>query len=72
MLQEDDQSSTSELCELFQLSSIILAQKDGIENAEINLVPIGKPLCERCRRYPEPELSKLCARCEDVLNAVST
>ncbi|XP_048504759.1 isoleucine--tRNA ligase, mitochondrial isoform X2 [Athalia rosae] len=71
VLQNDRKSSTSELCELLQLSSITLEQKDGIEEAHINLHPIEKSLCPRCRRHPEPYPGKVCARCEAVLISVS-
>ncbi|XP_046743314.1 isoleucine--tRNA ligase, mitochondrial [Diprion similis] len=71
-LQKDESSETSQLCELFQLSAITLTEKDGIQDAVIDLKPIRKSLCARCYRYPEPQPGKLCARCDDILSHLST
>ncbi|OAD60680.1 Isoleucine--tRNA ligase, mitochondrial [Eufriesea mexicana] len=63
----DGQSSTSELCEILQLSSIKLVKNHVISKTGIQVYDIQRTLCERCRRYPETREDGLCSRCIDVL-----
>ncbi|XP_076634653.1 isoleucyl-tRNA synthetase, mitochondrial isoform X1 [Colletes latitarsis] len=67
LLQDKEQSSTSELCEILQLSSIILTENHEITETKIHVNNIQKELCERCRRYPESLDKGLCVRCANIL-----
>ncbi|XP_012271517.1 isoleucine--tRNA ligase, mitochondrial isoform X2 [Orussus abietinus] len=66
-LQNDEQSSESELCDLLQVSSVLLLKDNSISEVKVDLKQLSTSLCERCRRHPEPEPDALCARCERVL-----
>ncbi|KOC68779.1 Isoleucine--tRNA ligase, mitochondrial [Habropoda laboriosa] len=67
-LHNEKQPSTSELCEILQLSSVTLIEDHTIDETQIQVHDIPKALCERCRRYPETgEESGLCLRCTEVL-----
>ncbi|XP_014477342.1 PREDICTED: isoleucine--tRNA ligase, mitochondrial isoform X2 [Dinoponera quadriceps] len=72
ILQKDRESSTSELCEILQLSSVTLAESSAInEETRVELRDIGKSLCQRCRRHPESDDNGLCKRCVKVLDVTN-
>ncbi|CAK9796616.1 Isoleucine--tRNA ligase, mitochondrial [Anthophora plagiata] len=67
-LQDKEESSASELCEILQLSSITLTEDDTIDETQIHVREIQEALCERCRRYRGTRENGLCPRCVDVLD----
>ncbi|XP_034191573.2 isoleucyl-tRNA synthetase, mitochondrial isoform X1 [Osmia lignaria lignaria] len=67
LLHGEKQSSVSELCEILQLSSVTLIENQTLTESQIQVQDIQKPLCERCRRYPETQKDGLCSRCVSVL-----
>ncbi|KAL0121316.1 hypothetical protein PUN28_006682 [Cardiocondyla obscurior] len=71
MLQKDQESSTSELCEILQLSSITLMESSTATETQIELHNIEKVLCQRCRRHPELDENGLCGRCVKVLDVAN-
>ncbi|XP_029173959.1 LOW QUALITY PROTEIN: isoleucine--tRNA ligase, mitochondrial [Nylanderia fulva] len=68
ILQKDGESSTSELCDILQLSSITLLESPMANETQIELHNTEKMLCQRCRRHPELDKSGLCNRCVKVLD----
>lgn len=68
MLQKDQESSTSELCEILQLSSITLLKSSTADETQIELHTVEKLLCQRCRRHLELDSNGLCSRCVKVLD----
>ncbi|XP_066603236.1 isoleucine--tRNA ligase, mitochondrial isoform X2 [Prorops nasuta] len=66
VLQKENSSSTSELCEILQLSCVTLLEGDN--ERRINFEPIKSNLCKRCRRHPVPANDELCERCMKVLD----
>ncbi|XP_032673080.1 isoleucine--tRNA ligase, mitochondrial isoform X2 [Odontomachus brunneus] len=68
ILQKDRESSTSELCEILQLSSITLTESSTMAETQVKLRNIEKTLCQRCRRHPELDKNRLCSRCVKVLD----
>jgi len=71
MLQKDQESSTSELCDILQLSSVILIESPTVTETQIELHNTEKILCQRCRRYPEVDKNGLCGRCIKVLDVTN-
>ncbi|XP_012524598.2 isoleucine--tRNA ligase, mitochondrial [Monomorium pharaonis] len=71
MLQKDQESSTSELCEILQLSSITLVESPTVTETQIELHNTEKMLCQRCRRHPELDKNGLCSRCIKVLDVAN-
>lgn len=67
-LQDAELSSTSELCDICQVSSIRFIIDETFEKPVIRLESTHKPLCKRCRRHPENE-GTVCARCAEILSA---
>ncbi|EZA61699.1 hypothetical protein DMN91_004103 [Ooceraea biroi] len=70
ILQRDEESSTSELCEILQLSAITLVKSSATTEIQIELHNTEKLLCQRCRRHPELE-NRLCSRCVKVLDVAN-
>lgn len=70
ILQKDRESSTSELCDILQLSSITLIESSTVTETQIELHNIEKVLCQRCRRHPELD-NGLCGRCIKVLDVTN-
>ncbi|XP_011502157.1 PREDICTED: isoleucine--tRNA ligase, mitochondrial [Ceratosolen solmsi marchali] len=68
LLHEHETSSTSELCDICQLSSITLLNDESCSNFNITLEPTDKLLCKRCRRHLESDFDELCNRCIEILN----
>ncbi|KAG5339675.1 SYIM protein, partial [Acromyrmex charruanus] len=72
MLQKDQKSSTSELCDILQLSSVILIESPTVDTeTQVELHNTEKILCQRCRRYPEVDKNGLCGRCIKVLDVTN-
>lgn len=71
MLQKDRESSTSELCDILQLSSITLIESSTTTETQVELHNIEKTLCQRCRRHPELDKNGLCNRCIKVLDVTN-
>ncbi|XP_011689136.1 PREDICTED: isoleucine--tRNA ligase, mitochondrial [Wasmannia auropunctata] len=71
MLQKDRESSTSELCDILQLSSIILIESPTVTETQVELRNIEKMICQRCRRHPELDKNGLCGRCAKVLDVAN-
>ncbi|KAL6259758.1 hypothetical protein P5V15_009672 [Pogonomyrmex californicus] len=71
LLQKDRESSTSELCDILQLSSIILIESSTVSEPQVELHNIEKMLCQRCRRHPELDKNGLCSRCIKVLDVAN-
>lgn len=71
MLQKDRESSTSELCDILQLSSITLIETPTVTETQVELHNIEKMLCQRCRRHPEVDKNGLCGRCIKVLDVAN-
>ncbi|KAL6442003.1 hypothetical protein ACFW04_002386 [Cataglyphis niger] len=68
ILQKDRESSTSEFCDILQLSSITLIESPMVNETQIELHNTEKMLCQRCRRHPETDKNGLCSRCIKVLD----
>lgn len=68
ILQKDRESSTSEFCDILQLSSITLLESPMVNETQIKLHNTEKMLCQRCRRHPELDKNGLCGRCIKVLD----
>ncbi|KAM0724506.1 Isoleucine--tRNA ligase, mitochondrial [Formica fusca] len=68
VLQKDRESSTSEFCDILQLSSITLLESPMVNETQIELHNTKKMLCQRCRRHPETDKNGLCSRCIKVLD----
>nr|XP_031845891.1 isoleucine--tRNA ligase, mitochondrial [Nomia melanderi]XP_031845892.1 isoleucine--tRNA ligase, mitochondrial [Nomia melanderi] len=68
LLHNEEEKSTSELCEILQVSSITLIEDEGITETQVEAKNIKSVLCERCRRYPEARKDGLCLRCASILN----
>ncbi|XP_024942364.1 isoleucine--tRNA ligase, mitochondrial isoform X2 [Cephus cinctus] len=66
VLQNEKQSSVSELCDILQVSSLVLVEgkEKGIT---VETEPTNKSLCQRCRRHPESEPGEPCTRCAKIL-----
>lgn len=58
---------SSELCEILQVSSIILAPNESNEFITMSTQSIEGSLCPRCRRFALHDNETLCQRCENVL-----
>ncbi|EFN83779.1 isoleucine--tRNA ligase, mitochondrial [Harpegnathos saltator] len=71
ILQRDRESSTSELCEILQLSSITLTESSTVTETQVELRNTEKTLCQRCRRHPESDKNGLCSRCIKVLDVTN-
>ncbi|XP_071637863.1 isoleucine--tRNA ligase, mitochondrial [Temnothorax longispinosus] len=71
ILQKDRESSTSELCDILQLSSITLIESPTETETQVELHNIEKILCQRCRRHPELDKNGLCGRCVKVLDVAN-
>ncbi|XP_012218366.2 isoleucine--tRNA ligase, mitochondrial [Linepithema humile] len=71
MLQKDRESSTSELCDILQLSSITLLESSALTETQVELHNTGKMLCQRCRRHSELDKNGLCNRCMKVLDVAN-
>ena len=71
MLQTDQESSTSELCDILQLSSVILIESPTVTETQVELHNTEKILCQRCRRHPEVDKNSLCGRCVKVLDVTN-
>ncbi|XP_011881954.1 PREDICTED: isoleucine--tRNA ligase, mitochondrial [Vollenhovia emeryi] len=71
ILQKDGESSTSELCEILQLSSITLVESPTVTETQVELHNTDKMLCQRCRRHPELDKNGLCRRCIKVLDVAN-
>lgn len=71
VLQKEKQSSTSEICDILQVSSVTLVQDNDRDDIQIDLAPIEKSLCGRCRRHPESQPGEPCIRCIEVLNTIA-
>ncbi|XP_014215047.1 isoleucine--tRNA ligase, mitochondrial [Copidosoma floridanum] len=69
VLQKSGISSTSEICDICQVSSVTLIKDDRCENLSVSLENVDQELCKRCRRHVEPGPSEICDRCTEVLNA---
>lgn len=67
-LQEEKQSTTSELCDILQVSQIILTENDTLTETQLYLNPIEKQLCKRCRRHSEMHGTNICERCINILS----
>ncbi|EDV97417.1 isoleucine--tRNA ligase, mitochondrial [Drosophila grimshawi] len=65
-------TTSSELCEILQVGSVIL-QPDvdaAAESATIDLQTLKVPLCPRCRRYSLVKAQQeICMRCSSILSA---
>ncbi|XP_058794765.1 isoleucine--tRNA ligase, mitochondrial [Phymastichus coffea] len=68
LLQPNETSATSELCDICQVSSITLVKDDTCNELNVSLETVNQPLCKRCRRYLEPADGELCDRCAEILN----
>lgn len=67
-LHRQGEPSISELCEIVQLSSIKLIQReDDNTHMHVCLMNIKDNLCQRCKRHPEAHQNGLCDRCTHVL-----
>ncbi|XP_076241877.1 isoleucyl-tRNA synthetase, mitochondrial [Calliopsis andreniformis] len=67
LLHDKRQPSSSDLCEILQVSSIVLIENDTVTETRIQIENIDKTLCSRCRRYLETREDGLCSRCAIVL-----
>ncbi|XP_015438949.1 PREDICTED: isoleucine--tRNA ligase, mitochondrial [Dufourea novaeangliae] len=67
LLHDEKQRSTSELCEILQLSSIKLIENPDVTETQIQVESNQKVLCDRCRRYPEVGEDGLCLRCAGIV-----
>nr|XP_033336512.1 isoleucine--tRNA ligase, mitochondrial isoform X2 [Megalopta genalis] len=67
LLHDNGEESTSELCEILQVSSINLIENQTVTETQIQTKAIEKVLCDRCRRYPEDGQDCLCPRCANIL-----
>ncbi|KAK2577144.1 hypothetical protein KPH14_003304 [Odynerus spinipes] len=68
ILQEEKQSAVSELCDILQVSQVILIEDDTLTETQVHLNPIEKQLCKRCRRHPEILGAQICERCANILD----
>ncbi|KAK0168859.1 hypothetical protein PV327_002624 [Microctonus hyperodae] len=64
----DTVSSTSELCNILQVSSVTLLQDPKFITPIVELKKIEHSLCKRCRKYPEESSGNLCVRCKTVID----
>lgn len=70
VLQEDEFSATSELCDICQVSSIRLIKDESFSMADVTTEEVTQPLCKRCRRHQESINEELCSRCTEVVNSL--
>ncbi|KAJ8664842.1 hypothetical protein QAD02_006504 [Eretmocerus hayati] len=69
-LQKDETSSTSELCDICQVSSITIFKDDSCSELKVELESVDRQLCKRCRRHQEPDDDELCDRCAEVISSL--
>ncbi|XP_078035223.1 isoleucyl-tRNA synthetase, mitochondrial isoform X2 [Augochlora pura] len=67
LLHDNVEKTTSELCEILQVSSINLIEDQTKTETQIQMKAIETVLCNRCRRYPEEGQDCLCSRCASIL-----
>jgi len=72
MLQEDVQSSWSQLTEILQVSSVTLAESRSPQKFHMELSETSQHLCGRCRRFTARSVDEPCDRCQQVLDKLGT
>lgn len=71
-LQNEEISSTSDLCEVLQVASVNLVKCPEQSETTVSTEQVTKPLCLRCKKYCQNESSNLCTRCAELLDNVKT
>ncbi|XP_015111300.1 isoleucine--tRNA ligase, mitochondrial [Diachasma alloeum] len=71
-LQNERTSTTSELSNILQLSSVTLIEDPSCTSPKIDVKPIEYSLCKRCRKYPESSEGEPCIRCRQIVDVHST
>ena len=72
MLQEEVQSSWSQLTEILQVSSVTLEESKSPLKFYVNLAETSQHLCGRCRRFTAHSVDEPCDRCQQVLDKLGT
>jgi isoleucyl-tRNA synthetase len=72
MLQEEVQSSWSQLTEILQVSSVTLEESRSPCKFYIELEETSQHLCGRCRRFTASSIDEPCGRCQQVLEKLGT
>ncbi|XP_055914173.1 isoleucine--tRNA ligase, mitochondrial [Eupeodes corollae] len=68
-LQPTIDSTTSELCELLQVSSVHLEEDSSLTDYSLSISEDASVLCSRCRRFLVNSEDSICERCERVLQS---
>lgn len=68
VLQNEECSSSSELAEILQVSTVHLTRTGDAQSLfEVEISKAAGYFCDRCRRYTAASHGQLCSRCSDVL-----
>lgn len=67
-MQSEEQSDSSELAEILQVSSVYLTYANDVQSSfKVEISNCTGYFCDRCRRYTSSKHGEPCPRCSDVI-----